>query len=116
MTQDLSVDVSNAYIKFGSAKTQRITVDGQGHKLTFETTYWSQVNTLNPEAVMAFENMQLTSSQATGTWNSYNVHFLNKVELTNVDVLKSLALSNDAILKDVTITESHELLCFMDCC
>ena len=107
MTQDLSVNVSNAYIKFGSAKTRRITVDGQGHKLTFETTYWSQVNTLNPKAVMAFENMELTSSQATGTWDSYDVHFLNKVELTNVDVLKSLALSNDAILKDVTITESH---------
>ena len=58
MTQDLSVNVSND-IKFGSAKTQRITVDGQGHKLTFETTYWSQVNTLNPKAVMAFEKYEI---------------------------------------------------------
>ena len=35
--------------------------------------------------------MKLTSSQATGTWEYYDVHFLNKVELTNVDVLKSLS-------------------------
>lgn len=105
---DLTFSVRDAYIKIGGANTKKIQINGNGYLLTLTTTYWSRLNTLNPEAVIVMKNMSLTSTQETGTWNSYDVTFLSKVELHDVDVLKALALENDAVLNNVTITDTGD--------
>ena len=111
MTKDLALNASNAYLKLGGENTKVITIDGLGNKLNLTTTYWSRLNTVNPDAKIVLCNMDLTSSQASGTWNSYDVTFQCNVELLNVKLLKALALDGNcktAVLKDVTITESHD--------
>ena len=111
MTKDLALNASNAYLKLGGENTKVITIDGLGNELNLTTTYWSRLNTVNPDAKIVLCNMDLTSSQTSGTWNSYDVTFQCNVELLNVNLLKALALDGDcktAVLKDVTITESHD--------
>jgi hypothetical protein len=111
MTKDLALNASNAYLKLGGENTKVITIDGLGNELNLTTTYWSRLNTVNPDAKIVLCNMDLTSSQASGTWNSYDVTFQCNVELLNVNLLKALALDGNcktAVLKDVTITESHD--------
>ena len=111
MTKDLALNASNAYLKLGGENTKVITIDGLGNELNLTTTYWSRLNTVNPDAKIVLCNMDLTSSQASGTWNSYDVTFQCNVELLNVNLLKALALDGDcktAVLKDVTISESHD--------
>ena len=111
MTKDLALNASDAYLKLGGENTKVITIDGLGNELNLTTTYWSRLNTVNPDAKIVLCNMDLTSSQASGTWNSYDVTFQCNVELLNVNLLKALALDGDcktAVLKDVTITESHD--------
>ena len=111
MTKDLALNASDAYLKLGGENTKVITIDGLGNELNLTTTYWSRLNTVNPDAKIVLCNMDLTSSQASGTWNSYDVTFQCNVELLNVNLLKALALDGNcktAVLKDVTITESHD--------
>ena len=121
---DAQINVSNAYIQLGGTHTKRIVIDGKklasaaatgaakdNHKLTLATTYWSRLNTVNPNAVIVLKNLSLTSSQETGTWNSYDVTFQCNVELENVELLKAVAFDGDGKsvkVKNVTIKESHD--------
>ena len=121
---DASINVQDAYIKLGGANTERIIIDGKklasasatgaakgNHKLTLATTYWSRLNTVNPDAVLVLKNLALTSSQETGTWNSYDVTLNCNVELENVELLKAVAFDGagkSVKVKNVTIKESHD--------
>lgn len=114
MTNNLNLNASDAYLKLGGEDTKLITIDGQG-KYTFNmaTTYWSRVSMVNPEAKLVLKNMDLTSQQASGTWNSYDVTFKCNTELINVNAKKAIALDGDAqgaefVLNDVTINETHD--------
>ena len=111
LTKDLALNASDAYLKLGGENTKVITIDGLGNKLNLTTTYWSRLNTVNPDAKIVLRNMYLTSSQVSGTWNSYDVTFQCNVELENVNVLKALALDGDkktASLKNLTIAETND--------
>ena len=114
---DVELNANDAYLKLGGASTESIIIDGTGvtrsdfRKLTLATTYWSRLNTVNPDAVIILRNLKLTSSQESGTWNSYDVTFQCNVELENVTLDKALALDNagkTATLKNVTINETHD--------
>ena len=95
--------------KMGNADTETIVVDLNGHKLNVTTTYWSVLGTVNPNTVVTFKNGSMTSSQATGTWNSYDLCFQSgKFVFENVVFGKAICLSTDATLKNVTINESHD--------
>ena len=117
LDSDVELNASDAYLKLGGASTDSIIIDGTGvtrsdfRKLTLATTYWSRLNTVNPDAVIILRNLNLTSSQESGTWNSYDVTFQCNVKLENVTLDKALALDNagkTATLKNVTINETHD--------
>lgn len=118
---DLDLDASDANRKLGSADTKKIVFDGtkvltrssaaEYHTLNLETGYWSRINTVNPEATVVMRNLNLTSSQTSGTWNSYDVIFKCNVEMENVNLLKALAfdgVDKTAVLKNVNITETND--------
>ena len=118
---DVDLTANDAYLKLGGADTETIIIDGTKvttkstaadyYTLNLATTYWSRLNTVNPDAKIVLRNLNLTSSQKTGTWNSYDVTFQCNVEMENVNVLKALALDGadkTAVLKNVTISESHD--------
>lgn len=104
IAQDLSV---NPNFDMGGAETKRILINGNGYQLNFTGAYRNRLFALNPDAVITLRDVELTSVIPSGTWDLYNILFASKVELINVDVLKSIALSKDSVLKNVTITEVH---------
>lgn len=83
--------------KLGGESTKSIIIDGNDHKLTLNTTYWSALGMKNTtDGRLVFRNIDLTSVGNSATpWNAYdfrieNVHY---VGFTNVDFDKPLALS-----------------------
>ena len=98
--------------KLGGENTTAITIDMNGNKLTISTSYWSALGAKNPDATMTIKNGSMTSSQASGTWNSYDLRFANcNVVLEDVVFDKAIALENagkNATLKNVTINETHD--------
>ena len=118
---DLNLNANDAYLALGTEDTKTIVFDGlkpvtksasaEYYTLNLKTTYWSRINTVNPEATVVMKNLNLTSSQTSGTWNSYDVTFKCNVELENVNLLKALALDGEAkkaVLKNVNIDETHD--------
>ena len=98
--------------KLGGEDTTAINIDLGGKKLTISTTYWSALGAKNANATMTIKNGSMTSTQTTGTWNSYDLCFANcNVVLENVVFDKAIALENagkTATLKNVTINETHD--------
>ena len=98
--------------KLGGENTKNITIDLNGKKLNITTTYWSNLGAKNDKALFTIKNGTMTSSQATGTWNSYDVTFSNcDYVIENVVFEKAIAFDNtgkSVSLKDVTINETHD--------
>ena len=98
--------------KLGGEETDKITVDLNNKKLNIVTTYWSSIGAKNADAWMTFKNGTMTSSQETGTWNSYDLTFANcNIRLEKMVFEKAIALVNaekTAELIDVTINETHD--------
>ena len=110
LLNDVSLNASDAYLKLGGEATTSIEIDGNGKKLTLSTTYWSRLNLVNPNGVLKINNATVTSSQTSGTWNSYDLTFMCNVELNKVVFEKAVALDGCgyAKLTNVTITETHD--------
>ena len=98
--------------KLGGESTKNITVDLNGKKLTITTTYWSGIGAKNADALITIKNGTMTSSQPTGTWNSYDVTFANcNYALEDVTFEKAIAFANagkNVAIENVTIKESHD--------
>ena len=113
LTGDVNLNANDAYLKLGGETTQKISIKGQTPetRLTLSTNYWSRLNTVNPNAVISMENLTLTSSQTSGTWDSYDVTFKCAVDLKDVKLEKALALDNEgkvSNLTNVSICETHD--------
>lgn len=101
----------NGYFVAGTAQTTNITIEGNGHTLTFETTYNAGLKALNEDAKVVLNNMNITTTKAKGTWDTYDMMFDNSTELNNVNALKAIALCGENktyTLNNVTIAESHD--------
>lgn len=98
--------------KLGGENTETITIDLNGKLLNVTTTYWSNLGAKNDNAIFTIKNGKMTSSQLTGTWNSYDLCFSNcNYNFEDVVFEKAIALgaANKAFnLKNVTINETHD--------
>ena len=98
--------------KLGGENTKNITIDLNEKKLTIGTTYWSVLGAKNDDALFTIKNGTMTSEQATGTWNSYDLSFANcNYNIENVVFEKAVAFSNannHVTIKNVTISETHD--------
>ena len=105
--------------KLGGVDTKSITIDLNGKKLNVTTTYWSNLGAKNNDALFTIKDGTMTSSQPTGTWNSYDLTFSNcNYAFENVVFEKAIAFANtnkSATLKDVTIKESHDYYAMWIC-
>lgn len=105
--------------KLGGVDTKSITIDLNGKKLNVTTTYWSNLGAKNDNALFTIKDGTMTSSQATGTWNSYDLTFSNcNYAFENVVFEKAIAFANtnkSATLKDVTIKETHDYYAMWIC-
>ena len=98
--------------KLGGENTKAITININGYKLNITTGYWSGIGAKNDDAIFTIKNGTMTSSQATGTWNSYDVTFANcNYVIENVVFEKAIAFTNagkNVNLTNVTINETHD--------
>lgn len=96
--------------KLGSENTKNITIDLNGKTLNVTTTYWSNLGAKNADALITIKNGTMTSSQPTGTWNSYDLCFSNcNYVIEDVVFEKAIALEGkNYTLKNVTINETHD--------
>lgn len=98
--------------KLGGEATENITIDLNGKKLTITTTYWSVLGAKNADALFTIKNGTMTSSQTSGTWNSYDLCFTNcNYAFENVTFDKAIALESAGKsfnLNNVTINETHD--------
>ena len=98
--------------KLAGEETENIIIDLNQKKLNITTNYWSGIGAKNANATVTIMNGTMTSSQKTGTWNSYDVTFANcNYVLDNVVFSKSIAFTNagkNVTLKNVTINETHD--------
>ncbi len=108
---DRSVNVSDSSLRFGGRNTSTLTINGTGKLLTLSTTYISQVGMTNPGGTLVLNDLRMTSTQTSGTWDSYDILFLSNVVMTSVSFDKAIALDNagrTSELKDITITEDND--------
>ena len=98
--------------KLAGENTKSVVVDLNGHKLNVTTTYWSGLGAKNADALFTFKNGTMTSSQTSGTWNSYDLCFANcNYVFEDVVFEKAIALESagkNFTLKNVTINETHD--------
>jgi len=98
--------------KLGGESTETITIDLNDKKLNITTTYWSGIGAKNDDVTISIKNGTMTSSQATGTWNSYDVTFANcNYVIEDVDFEKAIAFTNagkNVEMNGVTINETHD--------
>lgn len=98
--------------KLGGENTKTIDINLNGSLLNITTTYWSGIGAKNADATITIKNGSMTSSQATGTWNSYDITFANcNYAFENVVFEKAVALSNEGksvTMKNITINETHD--------
>ena len=66
----------------------------------------------NSNAVLTMNNLHVTSDQESGTWDSYDITFLDcNVSLKDICFGKAVALNNSgftSVLENVSINESHD--------
>lgn len=105
LQNDIAIDVANlgtitggsGEYKLGGESTKSIIIDGNNHKLTLNTTYWSALGMKNTtDGRLVFRNIDLTSVGNSATpWNAYDfrIENVNYVEFKNVNFNKPLALS-----------------------
>ena len=98
--------------KLGGENTKNITIDLNSKRLNITTTYWSVLGAKNADALFTIKNGTMTSSQTSGTWNSYDLCFTNcNYSFEDVVFEKAIALESAGktfSLKDVTINETHD--------
>ena len=98
--------------KLGGENTKNITIDLNSNRLNITTTYWSVLGAKNADALFTIKNGTMTSSQTSGTWNSYDLCFSNcNYAFENVTFVKAIALESAGKsfdLKNVTINETHD--------
>ena len=107
-----SITAGSGEYKLGSANTEAIVIDLNGHKLNITTTYWSALGAVNPDATITIKNGSMTSTgNSAGTWNAWDLRFSNcDWNFEDVVFEKAVALDNVAKvtnMKNVTITDSH---------
>ena len=120
MVNDIEVPIStlgqmtggSGEYKLGGEDTKNITIDLNGFKLNITTTYWSVIGAKNDDARILIQDGTMTSSQTSGTWNSYDLCFTNcNYAFEGVAFEKAIALESAGKsfdLKNVTINETHD--------
>ena len=109
LSEDTTFDVKPYDQKpMGGDKTKVITINGQGHKLTFHNTNSDWNNVTWGDAKLVIKNAVIDNSGYNadgGTWNSHNITFKGNVELENVTFTNAVAIEGTAVLKNVSISD-----------
>ena len=111
LSEDTTFDVKPYDQKpMGGDQTKVITINGQGHKLTFNNTNNDWNNVTWGDAKLVIKNAMIDNSGYNadgGTWNSHDIYFKGNVELENVTFTNAVAIEGTAVLKNVKISDRN---------
>lgn len=111
---DASFDIKPYAAKpMGGASTKTISINGGGHKLTFNNTDsdWNNVTTANG-ALLSISNAVIDNGGYNadgGTWNGHDITFNCDVALSDVTFANAVAIDagRTAILRNVSISDAN---------
>lgn len=118
LTDDVALNGNG--VKWGGEDTELIIIDGQNvatraaaedYTLTFNTTYYLHIETVNPDAKVILRNLNVTTNKESGTWDIYDIQFNCNVDIENVNFHKAIAFvkaGQSVSMKNVTINETHD--------
>ena len=109
LTSDVTYDV-NAWKAdaMGGAITKTVTINGNGHTITFHHTNSDWNHIVTNGAKLIINNAKITNSgYNNGPWNRHDISFACEVELNNVTSDKALAFKAGATLNTVTIDDKN---------
>lgn len=111
LIEDATLDYG-AREAYGIEETTSITINGNGHTLTLNQTNsdWSSIGLKNPEATLILNDMTIEKTghgDTSGAWNKHAINFHCNVEMNDVTVNNSMAVSNGATLTNVIINEAN---------
>ena len=95
----------------GGASTRSITINGNGHTITFNNTDsdWNGIYIANKDAVLTINNAKITNSgHNDGPYNRHDINFQCKVILNNVVSDKAIAVAKNATLNQVDISDERD--------
>ena len=108
LQNDTSINVGSSVV-LGTEKTKSIEIEGNNHKITFDSTWDYIVKTKNADAVLTIKNATIDNSGAnadSGTWNIHDIVFDCEVILDNVTVNNAVAVGKNATIKNSKISEA----------
>lgn len=106
----------NNYVAFGGANTEKVNIIGYPANdilptWTWTSTYMIDMGMANEDGVLNIQNVKLTTSIASGTWDTYDIMFSSNVNIENVKFERAVALDNPgkkSVLKNVEINETND--------
>lgn len=106
----------NNYVAFGGANTEKVNIIGYPANdilptWTWTSTYMIDMGMANEDGVLNIQNVKLTTSKASGTWDTYDIMFSSNVNIENVKFERAVALDNPgkkSVLKNVEINETND--------
>lgn len=109
LTGDMTYDVAAWQNEaMGGAETEKVIINGNGHTITFNNTNSDWNNIVTNGATLVINNAKVNNAghdATSGTWNAHDINFGCKVEFNNVTFLNAVAVADDAVFNNVTITD-----------
>lgn len=109
LTGDMTYDVAAWQNEaMGGAETEKVIINGNGHTITFNNTNSDWNNIVTNGATLIINNAKVNNAghdATSGTWNAHDINFGCKVEFNNVTFLNAVAVADDAVFNNVTITD-----------
>lgn len=92
----------------GGEDTKTITINGNGHTITFDNTDsdWNHITAADGVKLIISNATIDNSGHNDGPWNRHDICFACEVELNNVTSNKAIALEDGATLNGVTINDT----------
>ena len=108
LSGDVELNTSNFYTRRGGESTATITINGNDHKLTCNSTYRNHITTAG--ATIVLNNLTMTSNYKTegSTWDDYAIIFDCSTAISNVTFERQVALCEPYVhsLSNVTINQT----------
>ena len=108
LSGNVELNTSNFYTQRGGESTETITINGNSHTLTCNSTYRNHITTAGAKIVL--NNLTMTSNYKPegSTWDDYAIIFDCPTAISNVTFARQVALSEPYVhsLSNVTINQT----------
>ncbi|MDD6777806.1 MAG: hypothetical protein PUD91_02060, partial [Bacteroidales bacterium] len=93
LANDVTVALASTTFRYGGDNTTVVSFNGNGHKLTIDSSYRQWLKAKNDNAKFVLNDLALNGTFETErTWDGYDIIFCNEVEANNVTFSRAVAV------------------------